>query len=81
MIDRAALEQVAGRHLEALQQVYPGEDELKDEMPRDASGASIFDRRVLAYPQIAYLTITAREPENRSTIGFHSSWTEKKPSA
>ena len=104
MIDRAALEQVAGRHLQALQQpggvslllhlhggqrytvhgfvefhdgycvvqVYPGEDELKDEMPRDAGGASIFDRLILPYQSIAYVTITAREPENRSTIGFHT---------
>lgn len=104
MIDRTALEQVAGRQLEALGspsgvslllhlhggarytvhgfvefhdaycvlRVYPGEDELKDEMPRDTSGASIFDRLILPYSSIAYVAITAREPENRSTMGFHT---------
>ena len=41
-------------------------------MPRDASGASIFDRLILPYQSIAYVSITAREPENRSTIGFHT---------
>jgi hypothetical protein len=56
MIDRTALEQLAGRHLAAM-----------DELPRDPGGASIF-------------TLTAREPENRSTIGFHTQWTAKKPS-
>jgi hypothetical protein len=105
MIDRAALEELAARHLERMRspsgvsllihlhagprytvhgfeeflerycvvRVYPADDELKDELPRDASGASIFDRLVLPYDAIAYLTITAREPENRSTIGFHTS--------
>jgi hypothetical protein len=105
MIDRTALEQVARRHLAAMQspsgvslvlhlhggvrytvhgfeefldgycvaRVYPGEDELKDELPRDRSGAAIFDRLVLPYAAISYLTLTGREPEDRSTIGFHSS--------
>lgn len=104
MIDRPALEQLAGRQLQALGspngvslilhlhggarytvhgfvefhdaycvlRVYPAEDELKDEMPRDASGASIFDRLILPYSSISYVTITAREPESRSTIGFHA---------
>jgi hypothetical protein len=104
MIDRAALEEVAGRLLEAMQapsgvslilhlhggarytvqgfeefhapycvlRVYPADDELKDEVPRDASGAGIFDRLVLPYQAISYVTITAREPESRSTIGFHT---------
>jgi hypothetical protein len=104
MIDRSALEQVAGRHLASMHspsgvslivhlhgggrytvhgfeefldaccvvRVYPADDELKDDMPRDPSGASIFDRLVLPYGAISYVTITAREPENRSTIGFHS---------
>jgi hypothetical protein len=112
MIDRNALEQVAGRHLGSMHsqsgvslllhlhggsrytvhgfeefldaycvvRVYPVEDELKDEMPRDPGGASIFDRLVLPYQAISYLTLTAREPENRSTIGFHTQWTAKKPS-
>jgi hypothetical protein len=105
MIDRSALEQVARRHLGAMQspsgvslvlhlhggsrytvhgfeefldaycvaRVYPADDELKDELPRDKSGATIFDRLVLPYGAISYLTLTAREPENRSTIGFHTS--------
>lgn len=113
MIDRGALEEVAGRHLEMIQsptgvslilhlhsgnrytvhgfsefhdaycvvRVYPADDELKDEMPRDASGTSIFDRLVLPYEAISYVTITAREPESRSTIGFQPRWTAKKPSA
>jgi hypothetical protein len=104
MIDRSALEQVAGRHLASMQspsgvslivhlhggsrytvhgfeefldaycvvRVYPADDELKDEVPRDPSGAGIFDRLILPYQGIHYVTITAREPENRSTIGFHT---------
>ena len=112
MIDRAALEQVAARHLAEMQapsgvslllhlhsgarytvhgfeeffdhycvaRVYPAEDELKDEMPRDPAGASVFDRLVLPYGVISYLTLTAREPENRSTIGFHPQWTAKRQS-
>ena len=111
MIDRIALEQVAGRHLASMQspngvslllhlysgarytvhgfdeflerccvvRVYPPDDELKDELPRDAAGASIHDRLVLPYEAISYLTLTAREPENRSTIGLHTQWTAKKP--
>jgi hypothetical protein len=103
MIDRAALEELAARHLAAMAspsgasvvlhlhagarytvhgfdefldrycvvRVYPADDERKDELPRDSAGASIFDRLVLPYDAIAYLTLTAREPENRSTIGFH----------
>jgi hypothetical protein len=105
MIDRPALEQLAGRHLAAMQspggvsvllhlhggarcavhgfeefldsycvvRVYPAEDELTDELPRDPAGASIFDRLVLPYGTIAFVTLTAREPDNRSTIGFHKS--------
>src|SRR5215210_2613664 len=53
---------------------------LNDEMPRDPAGASIFDRLVLPYEAISYLTLTAREPENRSTIGFQTQWTAKKQS-
>jgi hypothetical protein len=111
MIDRAALEKVAARHLAGMQsesgislllhlhggarytvhgfeefldgycvaRVYPGDDDLEDEMPLDARGAQIFDRLVLPYSAIAYVTLTAREPEGRSTIGFHSEWTAKKP--
>jgi hypothetical protein len=60
--------------------VYPAEDELKDEMPRDPGGASVFDRLVLPYAAISYVTLTAREPENRSTIGFHTQWIAKRPS-
>jgi hypothetical protein len=60
--------------------VYPADDELKDEMPRDSSGASVFDRLLLPYQAISYVTLTAREPENRSIIGFHTQWTAKKPS-
>jgi hypothetical protein len=113
MIDRHALQEVAGRQLEAMQTpsgvslilhlhggarytahgfvefqeaycvvgVYPADDELKDEVPKDSSGASVFDRLVLPYQMISYLTLTAREPEDRSTIGFQSQWTGKKPNA
>jgi hypothetical protein len=113
MIDRAALEELAARHLADMRspsgvslilhlhggmrytvngfdqflerycvvRVYPAEDELKDAMPRDPAGSSIFDRLVLPYEAISYLTLTAREPESRSTIGFHTQWTAKKPSA
>jgi hypothetical protein len=111
MIDRAALEKLAARHLVSMQsesgvslllhlhsgarytvhgfeefldaycvaRVYPGEDDLEDEMPLDARGSSIFDRLVLPYSGISYITLTAREPEGRSTIGFHTEWTAKKP--
>ncbi len=104
MIDRAALEEVAGRLLEAITgpsgvslilhlhggarytvqgfeefhppycvvRVYPADDELQDDVPRDTAGAGIYDRLVLPYATISYLTITAREPESRSTIGFHT---------
>ena len=103
MIDRAALEDLAARHLASMPspsgvslllhlhgggrhtvhgfeeflerycvvRVYPGDDELKDEMPRAPDGASIFDRLILPYQAISHLTLTAREPEGRSTIGFH----------
>jgi hypothetical protein len=93
MIDRAALEKLAARHLVSMQfesgislllhlhtgARYPGEDDLEDEMPLDARGSSIFDRLVLPYSAISYITLTAREPEGRSTIGFHTEWTAKKP--
>ena len=104
MIDRSALDQVARRHLAAMQspsgvslllhlhggarytvhafeeflegycvaRVYPADDELKDELPRDSRGGAIFDRLVLPYSAISYVTLTAREPEDRSTIGFHA---------
>jgi hypothetical protein len=110
MIDRAALEKLAARHLvsmlsesgvslllhlhsgarytvhgfeefldaDCVARVYPGEDDLEDEMPLDARGSSIFDRLVLPYSAISYITLTAREPEGRSTIGFHTEWTAKK---
>jgi hypothetical protein len=68
MIDRGVLEQVAGRHLAAMQS------------PKYCV-VRIFDRLVLPYEAISYLTLTAREPENRSTIGFHTQWTGKKPNA
>ena len=103
MIDRAALEELAARHLASMQspsgvslllhlhngarhtvhgfeefldrycvvRVYPADDELKDDMPRAPGGGSIFDRLILPYQTISHLTLTAREPENRSTIGFH----------
>ncbi len=59
--------------------VYPADDDLEDELPRDASGASIFDRLLLPYSAISYVTLTAREPEGRATIGFHTQWTETRP--
>lgn len=111
MIDRTALEQLAARHLAAMQspsgvalllhlhggarytvhgfeeflesycvvRVYPAEDERKDELPLDPGGAAVFDRLVLPYGAVSYVTLTAREPESRSTIGFHTQWTAKKP--
>jgi hypothetical protein len=111
VIDRAALEKVAARHLAGMQpangislllhlhsgarytvhgfeeffdaycvaRVYPGDDDLEDEIPLDAHGASVFDRLVLPYSAISYVTLTAREPEGRATIGFLTEWTAKKP--
>jgi len=80
MIDRAALEKLAARHLVSMQ-FESGISLLLhlDEMPLDARGSSIFDRLVLPYSAISYITLTAREPEGRSTIGFHTEWTAKKP--
>ncbi len=90
MIDRAALEKVAARHLASMQSesgislllhLHSGarDDDLEEVMPADAAGASIFDRLVLPYSAISYITLPAREPEGRSTIGFHTEWTAKKP--
>jgi hypothetical protein len=73
MIDRPALEQLAGRHLAAMQS--PGGVSVLLHLH-----GGIFDRLVLPYGTIAYVTLTAREPENRSTIGFHTQWTGTKPS-
>lgn len=55
--------------------VYPHEplsaQDLGRLVPKDARGALIFDRLLLPYQSVMYVTITAREPESRSTIGFH----------
>ena len=59
--------------------VYPADDDLEDVLPRDADGASIFDRLLLPYSAISHVTLTAREPEGRATIGFHTQWIERKP--
>lgn len=56
--------------------VYPQEPlspgDLGTLIPKDRKGALILDRLLLPYQAIMYVTITAREPENRSTIGFHA---------
>ena len=54
--------------------VYPAQalspDSLKEVIPSDPSGNLIFDRIVLPYQAILYITMTAREPEKKSTLGF-----------
>jgi hypothetical protein len=55
--------------------VYPDEplsaEDLGTVIPKNAKGELIFDRLLLPYHAIAYVAITAREPEHKSTIGFH----------
>ena len=58
MIDRHALQELAGRQLEAMQ---------------TPSGISLILH--------LHAGVFDREPEDRSTIGFHSQWTGKKPNA
>jgi hypothetical protein len=54
--------------------VYPAQalsvESLKEAIPQDHKGKLIFDRLMLPYQTIAYVTLTAREPEKKSTIGF-----------
>ena len=56
--------------------VYPAQalsaESLKEVVPRDHKGNLIFDRLILPYQTISYVTITAREPEKKSTIGFRA---------
>jgi hypothetical protein len=56
--------------------VYPAqalsEESLKEVVPRDHKGNLIFDRLILPYQTISYVTITAREPEKKSTMGFRA---------
>ena len=55
--------------------VYPAKalsaDSLRDAIPDDDKNDLVFDRIMVPYPAIAYVTLTAREPERKSTIGFH----------
>ena len=55
--------------------VYPQEslspEELDETIPKNVGGSLIYDRLMLPYQNIAYVTITGREQEVRSTIGFH----------
>jgi hypothetical protein len=87
VIDRAALEKVAARHLAGMQSAngsslllhlhtgarytVQGFEEFFD--------AYCVARVVLPYSAISYVTLTAREPEGRATIGFLTEWTAKKP--
>jgi len=54
--------------------VYPDEplspEALGQVIPKNHKGALIFDRLMLPYQAITYVTITAREPEKKSTMGF-----------
>lgn len=54
--------------------VYPAQalspDTLKQVIPSDHKGNLIFDRMVLPYQAISYVTMTAREPEKKSMLGF-----------
>ncbi len=56
--------------------VYPAqalsEESLKETVPRDHKGNLIFDRLILPYQAISYVTLTAREPEKQSTMGFRA---------
>jgi len=54
MIDRSALEDIAGRLLEAM---------------KAPSGVSLI---LHLHGGPRYVTLSAREPENRSPIGFHT---------
>lgn len=55
--------------------VYPHEplspEDLGKAIPKDHKGMLIFDRILLPYQAISYVTITGREPEKRSTMGFN----------
>ena len=54
--------------------VYPHEplspEDLGTTIPKNDEGLLVFDRLMLPYQAIAYVTITGREQEVRSTIGF-----------
>jgi hypothetical protein len=67
MIDRTALEQVAARHLAGM---------------HSPSGVSLLLHLHggARWTRPSAGTLTAREPESRSTIGFHTRWIAKKPS-
>jgi hypothetical protein len=73
--DRYALHRIA-EYFDSyfIAKVYPdgvmSPEALKDTLPRAKDGRMIFDRLVLSYHAITYVTITAREPEHKSTIGF-----------
>jgi hypothetical protein len=47
-------------------------ESLRDAVPTGSKGELIFDRLMLSYATVTYLTLTAREPEHKSTIGFGS---------
>jgi hypothetical protein len=54
--------------------VYPQQalapDDLAKVLPRDLKGNFIFDRLIIPYHVVAYVELTAREPEKRSGLGF-----------
>ena len=54
--------------------VYPAQalsaESVRKVVPQDHEGRLIFDRLMLPYSVIAYVTLTAQEPERKSTMGF-----------
>ncbi|HKQ27580.1 MAG TPA: hypothetical protein VJT77_03205 [Burkholderiales bacterium] len=92
MIDRVVLEQVAARHLATMQSpsgvsllvhLHGGARYTVHGFEEFLDACCV----VRVYPadddlkdEMPFLTLTAREPENRSTIGFQTQWTAKKQS-
>jgi hypothetical protein len=46
-------------------------DDLGKVIPKDAKGNLIFDRVIIPYHTVAYVAISAQEPEKRSGLGFN----------
>ncbi len=56
--------------------VYPQKaldpETLDEAVPKDRDGNRIFDRLIIPYTYIAYVALTAIEPEKRGGLGFNA---------